>query len=95
MTFHKFISDDTVEYFDGERFISSTPKSCLYCGGLWYRTEVNYQFTSEFELPPVLSARGEQPTTCSREADRIHEPKPKDARISNTPPECNCWLCDS
>lgn len=97
MTSHKFISGDTEEVFTGTEFISSTPKHCLTCGGLWYRTEVNYEFTSQGELPEALSAKGEQPTTCSPEYDRRHSepPKSQPSWQEQLDPSCNCWLCDS
>jgi hypothetical protein len=97
MSSHKFINGDTQEVFNGLAFISSTPKSCLTCGGLWYTTEVNYELTSQGGLPPVLSVRGEQPTPCSPEYDRRHA-EPKKSQPSwqeQLSPSCNCWLCDS
>ena len=43
MTNHKFITVDTDETFDGERFITSTSSHCLNCGGLWYAFDYNYE----------------------------------------------------
>ncbi len=97
MTNHKFITNDTEEVFTGSEFITSTSKTCLTCGGLWMASQVNYEFTQKNELPPVLSPRGEQPTTCLPESDRRH------SETASSHPTweqqllypCNCWLCDS
>lgn len=97
MTNHKFITNDTEEVFTGNEFITSTSKTCLTCGGLWYSTDVNYEFTAKSEQAPVLSSRGEQPTTCSPEYDRRHSepPKSQPSWQEQLDPSCNCWLCDS
>ena len=94
MTNHKFITVDTDETFDGERFITSTSSHCLNCGGLWYAFDYNYENEIVLEESVLVSATGEQPTTCSPEHDRVHRYQ-GDISPSLRYENCNCWACDS